>query len=129
MVSEKDLTNWESADRWEVQLRRGSLELAVLASLWEEARYGLEILQYMEDTAELTVVEGTVYPLLTRLRALGLVSTEWEESDQGHPRKYYALTEAGRERVLAMNRVWARFAQRIDKLLLPLLLRDMDEVD
>jgi PadR family transcriptional regulator, regulatory protein PadR len=66
------------------------------------------------------VAEGTVYPLLTRLRTLGLVESEWVESDSGHPRKYYSLTAAGRERALEMGRTWARFAASLNNLLTPL---------
>src|SRR6267142_2073054 len=83
-------------DKWEVQLRKGSLELAILASLWSGELYGLEILRRLESVSDLVVSEGTVYPLLSRLKALGLVRSEWIESDAGHPRKYYALTPAGR---------------------------------
>jgi PadR family transcriptional regulator PadR len=65
-------------------------------------------------------VEGTVYPLLSRLRALGLVDSQWVESDSGHPRKYYRLTDAGRDRALEMSRIWARFSASMSNLLGPL---------
>lgn len=107
-------------DKWEVQLRKGGLELAILASLWGGRLYGLEILRRLESDSDLIVSEGTVYPLLNRLKALGLVSSEWVESDAGHPRKYYALTTAGRERALEMFRAWTRFSNSIGKLLAPL---------
>ncbi len=110
----------ESADKWEVQLRKGSLELAILAALWGGRLYGLEILRHLESGSDLVVAEGTVYPLLTRLRALGLVESEWVESDSGHPRKYYSLTAAGRERALEMGRTWARFAASLSNLLMPM---------
>jgi PadR family transcriptional regulator PadR len=110
----------ESAEKWEVQLRKGSLELAILASLWDGRLYGLEILRYLESKSELVVVEGTAYPLLNRLRALGLVESEWVESDQGHPRKYYSLTAAGRQRAVDMSRIWARFSGSMTNLLVPL---------
>ncbi|HKD03693.1 MAG TPA: PadR family transcriptional regulator [Terriglobales bacterium] len=110
----------DAPDKWEVQLRKGCLELAVLASLWEGKVYGLEILRRLETVSNLVVSEGTVYPLLTRLKALGLVTSEWVESDAGHPRKYYALTRAGRERALEMARVWARFSASVSKLITPL---------
>jgi len=110
----------DASDKWEVQLRKGCLELAVLASLWEGKVYGLEILRRLETVSNLVVSEGTVYPLLTRLKALGLVTSEWVESDAGHPRKYYALTRAGRERALEMARVWARFSASVSKLITPL---------
>jgi PadR family transcriptional regulator, regulatory protein PadR len=110
----------ESAEKWEVQLRKGSLELAILAALWEGRLYGLEILRHLESNSDLIVVEGTVYPLLNRLRALGLVESEWVESEFGHPRKYYRLTAAGRQRALEMTRIWDRFSASMSNLLEPL---------
>jgi PadR family transcriptional regulator, regulatory protein PadR len=110
----------ESPDKWEVQLRKGSLELAILATLWNGRLYGLEILRDLETRSDLVVVEGTVYPLLSRLRALGLVESEWVESDLGHPRKYYRITAEGRQRALEMARIWARFSTRMTNLLEPL---------
>jgi PadR family transcriptional regulator PadR len=110
----------ESADKWEVQLRKGCLELAILAALWDGKLYGLEILRRLESDSDLIVSEGTVYPLLSRLKALGLVRSEWVESDVGHPRKYYALTAAGKERAREMAGMWARFSSSMGKLLAPL---------
>ena len=108
------------SDKWEVQLRKGCLELAILAALWGGRRYGLEVLRRLESDSDLIVSEGTVYPLLSRLRALGLVQSEWVESDTGHPRKYYALTTAGRQRALEMAAIWARFSSSMSRLLAPL---------
>jgi PadR family transcriptional regulator PadR len=108
------------ADKWEVQLRKGCLELAILASLWDEKLYGLEILRRMESASHLVVSEGTVYPLLSRLKSLGLVQATWVESEAGHPRKYYALTKAGRERAQGMAAIWKRFSSSMDRLLEPL---------
>jgi PadR family transcriptional regulator, regulatory protein PadR len=110
----------EAADKWEVQLRKGCLELAMLAALWEGKLYGLEILRRLESDSDLIVSEGTVYPLLSRLKSLGLVKSEWVESEAGHPRKYYALTPAGRKRALDMTGIWARFSSSMSKLLAPL---------
>ena len=110
----------EGGEKWEVQLRKGSLELAILAALWEGRLYGLEILRYLESNSDLIVVEGTVYPLLNRLRALGLVESEWVESEFGHPRKYYRLTVDGRHRALEMNRIWIRFSTSMANVLRPL---------
>ena len=107
-------------DKWEVQLRKGCLELAILASLWNGRVYGLEILRRLEQVSNLVVSEGTVYPLLSRLKSLGLVDSQWVESDAGHPRKYYFLTKAGRQRAIAMSRVWERFSTSLSKLLDPL---------
>ena len=110
----------ESPDKWEVQLRKGCLELAILAALWDGKLYGLEILRRLESDSDLIVSEGTVYPLLSRLKALGLVRSEWVESDAGHPRKYYTLTTAGKARAREMTTVWARFSSSMEKLLAPL---------
>src|SRR5208282_1546929 len=110
----------ESADKWEIQLRKGCLELAILAALWDGKRYGLEILRRLESDSDLIVSEGTVYPLLSRLKALELLQSEWVESDGGHPRKYYALTSAGKRRVREMAGMWTRFSSSMSRLLAPI---------
>jgi len=91
-----------------------------LAALWGGKLYGLEILRRLESDSDLIVSEGTVYPLLSRLKGLGLVRSEWVESGAGHPRKYYALTAAGKQRALEMAAIWARFSSSMSKLLAPL---------
>lgn len=110
----------QAAEKWEVQLRKGCLELAILAALWDGRLYGLEILRRLESDSDLVVSEGTVYPLLSRLRALGLVDSEWVEANTGHPRKYYALTAAGKKRAREMAETWSRFSASMGKLLAPL---------
>ncbi len=107
-------------DKWEVQLRKGCLELAILAALWDGRRYGLEILRIVESDSELIISEGTIYPLLARLKALGFVESEWVESEAGHPRKYYALTANGRQRALEMEGAWQKFLSSMGRLLAPL---------
>jgi len=107
----------QSADKWEVQLRKGCLELAVLAALWDQKLYGLEILRRLESDSDLVVSDGTVYPLLSRLKTLGLVRSEWIVAEVGHPRRYYALTAAGKRRALDMARIWTRFTSSMSRLL------------
>ena len=119
-MKERDGGERESGDKWEVQLRKGCLELAILAALWDGRRYGLEILRRLESDSDLIVSEGTVYPLLSRLKAIGLVRSEWVASDAGHPRKYYALTQAGKQRAIEMAATWTRFSASMSKLLAPL---------
>lgn len=119
-MTRKPLEELEIAEKWEAQLRKGSLELAVLAALWEGRLYGLEILRRLESDSDLIVAEGTVYPLLSRMKALGFVESEWVESDSGHPRKYYWLTSPGRQRALEMARIWKRFSASLNDLLAPL---------
>ncbi len=116
----REANEQDPGDKWEVQLRKGCLELAILAALWDGKLYGLEILRRLESDSDLIVSEGTVYPLLSRLKVLGLVRSEWVESDAGHPRKYYALTPAGRQRGREMAAMWTRFAASMERLLAPL---------
>ncbi len=108
-------------EKWEVQLRKGCLELAVLGILWPEKLYGLEILRRLEKDSDMALSAGTVYPLLARLKAEELLESEWVEADAGHPRKYYRLTAAGRRRAIEMARMWTAFASSLGDLLSPLL--------
>ena len=79
----------DQPDRWEAQLRKGALEMAALASLWRGRLYGLEIIRFLERNSRLVLAEGTIYPILNRLKAEGLLTSEWVEAEAGHPRKYY----------------------------------------
>jgi PadR family transcriptional regulator, regulatory protein PadR len=108
-------------DKWEVQLRKGCLELAILGCLWPGKLYGLEILRRLESDSDLVLSAGTVYPLLSRLKAEGLLKSEWVEADAGHPRKYYQLTPGGRRRAVEMAKMWARFSTNLKGLLSPVL--------
>lgn len=110
----------DATEKWEVQLRKGCLELAILASVWERKLYGLEILRRLENGSGLVVAEGTVYPLLSRLKAEGLLDSEWVEAEAGHPRKYYRLTPLGRKRAAEMARVWSEFTESVEGLVAPL---------
>ncbi len=111
------------AERWEAQIRKGCLELAILASLWKRRLYGLEILRALEGSASLGLAEGTLYLILSRLKSEGLVDSEWVDARSGHPRKYYWLTEAGKKRLNQMAQFWTRFSANLDDLLEPLLGR------
>jgi len=91
-------------DNWTTQLRKGWLELCILNALVGRERYGYELVKTLVDMPRLGVTEGTIYPLLSRLRVQGLVATRLEESPEGPARKYYALTDLGRRAVTLMNR-------------------------
>jgi PadR family transcriptional regulator PadR len=111
----------EPDEKWEAQLRKGCLELAILASLWGARLYGLEILRKLEESSDLVVAEGTVYPILGRLKDEGLLQSEWVEAEAGHPRKYYWLTSAGRQKAAMMAEFWNGFAAKLNHLLKPVL--------
>ena len=115
-LAETDKSDDEVA-KWETQLRKGGLSLAVLASLHPGRLYGLELLRRLETEAGMSVPEGTIYPLLSRLKAAGLVASEWVESEAGHPRKYYTLTDRGRRRLCEMASNWNSFTRGLDRLL------------
>lgn len=108
-------------DRWLSQLRKGSLEMVVLASLADDRLYGLEIL---ERLTALDVSEGTLYPLLNRLDKEGHLESEWETRQSGHPRRYYRLTDAGRARAREMARRWAAYNEDLAELMRPLMEGD-----
>ena len=84
-------------DRRITQLRKGILELAVMGVLYNERHYGYSLVRVLTEDGSISLKEGTVYPILARLDRDGLVRSEWVESDQGPPRKYYALTPSGRQ--------------------------------
>ncbi|MDR3774831.1 MAG: PadR family transcriptional regulator [Terracidiphilus sp.] len=111
----------EQPDRWEAQLRKGALEMAALASLWRGRLYGLEIIRFLEVHSQLVLAEGTIYPILNRLKAEGLLTSEWVEAVAGHPRKYYSLTEPGRQRLRLMAEAWTGFSGGLSRLLEPVL--------
>ncbi len=87
------------------QMRKGVLEYCILSILKDEDKYASEILGALKD-AKMLVVEGTIYPLLTRLKNAGLLNYRWEESTSGPPRKYYALTETGHLFLKELNGTW-----------------------
>ena len=107
MVAEKVFT----------QLRRGTLEFCVLALLQGEPRYGFELVKALGEVDGLVTTEGTIYPLLARLRRDELVTTTWQESETGPPRKYYRLTPAGRRALNGFTQEWTRFRDAVDELL------------
>ena len=86
----------DGKDRRITQLRKGILELAVMGVLYHERHYGYSLVRVLSESGAVSLKEGTVYPILARLDRDGLVRSEWVESDQGPPRKYYALTSSGR---------------------------------
>ena len=116
-MANPDSDKADDVAKWETQLRKGGLSLAVLASLAPGRVYGLELLRRLEAEAGMTVPEGTIYPLLSRLKAAGLVDSEWVEAEAGHPRKYYTLTDRGRRRLREMADNWTTFARGLDRLL------------
>lgn len=97
----------DSKDRRITQLRKGILELAVMGVLYHDRHYGYSLVRVISETGSISLKEGTIYPILARLDRDGLVRSEWVESDQGPPRKYYALTASGRQLFDALSQEFA----------------------
>jgi PadR family transcriptional regulator, regulatory protein PadR len=96
------------------QMRRGTLEYCVLALLAEEERYGFDLVRGLAEMDGMVTSEGTIYPLLSRLRRDGLVETTWRESSSGPPRRYYRLTNGGRAALDGFKGEWGRFRDAVD---------------
>ncbi|MEQ7010570.1 PadR family transcriptional regulator [Actinopolymorpha sp. B17G11] len=99
------------------QMRRGTLAYCVLAVLRDRERYGFELVRVLGAVDGMVTSEGTIYPLLARLRRQGLVETTWQESSAGPPRRYYRLTRAGRGSLDDFAEEWVRFRDGVDLFL------------
>jgi PadR family transcriptional regulator, regulatory protein PadR len=97
------------------QMRRGTLQYCVLALLDEDEHYGFDLVRALADVDGMVTSEGTIYPLLSRLRRDGLVDSSWQESPTGPPRRYYRLTEAGRAALEGFRQEWSRFRDAVDQ--------------
>ena len=104
-------------DRLLSQLRRGTLEYCVLAVLRKGERYAFDLVKTLSAVDGMVTSEGTLYPLLSRLRKDGLVESSWEESPKGPPRRYYRLTPKGRNALKDFTREWRRFRSSVDSLI------------
>lgn len=99
----------------QAQMRKGVLEFCILATLADGESYPTEIIDKMKE-AKLVVVEGTLYPLLTRLKNMGLLSYRWEESTSGPPRKYYKLTPVGKQFLKELESTWDELVKSVSKI-------------
>lgn len=97
------------------QMRKGVLEYCILSILKDGEAYTSDILDTLKD-AKMLVVEGTIYPLLTRLKNAGLLNYRWEESTSGPPRKYYELTETGKLFLNELNTTWSELQQAVNRV-------------
>ena len=104
-----------NAENVKSQMRKGILEYCILLLLKKEPAYTSDIIQKLQE-AKLIVVEGTLYPLLTRLKNGGLLGYQWVESTQGPPRKYYSLTEQGEAFLLELENSWQELNDTINHI-------------
>ncbi|WP_058300496.1 PadR family transcriptional regulator [Gorillibacterium timonense] len=101
---------------WKSQVRRGLLEFCILRLIGSQPRYGYELVTTLNRWEFLAVTEGTLYPLLRRLLKEKCIDSYWKESEAGPPRKYYTLTESGRELLDSMSTEWEKVTQAIEEL-------------
>lgn len=104
-------------EKWDVQLRKGTLELVILAALHQKERYGLELLKYLHSFETMQITEGTLYPLMDRLKRDGLIDAYWHQEGDSRPRKYYLLTETGRHKQQVLVERWRRSVLDIENIL------------
>jgi PadR family transcriptional regulator PadR len=103
-------------DNWMTQLRKGALELCILNAIRDQSLYGYDIVRTLREVDGLMISEGTIYPILSRLKKDALARTTIEESPEGPARKYYHLTEHGRQELDRMNRYWQELRDGIDSI-------------
>lgn len=104
-------------EKGDTQLRKGALDLVILAVLKNRELYGLEILETLKNEAGFLIPAGTIYPLLDRMKREGLLNSRWVHSEQDRPRKYYKLTNKGKDRFDELRGIWTRFVKDIEKVL------------
>jgi PadR family transcriptional regulator PadR len=102
-----------SVENTQAQMRKGILEFCILSIIEKKEAYPSEILEKLKE-AKLIVVEGTLYPLLTRLKNMNLLSYRWEESSSGPPRKYFQLTEEGKLFLEELKKTWNELSDAIN---------------
>jgi len=103
--------------KWDVQLRKGTLELVILAALKKRKLYGLELLSLLHGFETMAITEGTLYPLMDRLKRDGVVEANWQQEGQSKPRKYYQLSEQGERKLSDLTMRWRKSVEDIEFLL------------
>jgi PadR family transcriptional regulator, regulatory protein PadR len=99
------------------QLRRGVLEYCVMALLQQDARYAFDLVRELAGMDGMVISEGTIYPMLARMRRDGSVETTWRESPSGPPRRYYRLSREGRKALLGFKKEWSTFRDAVDHVI------------
>ena len=104
-------------EKWQIQLRKGALELVILAALRGRPVYGLALLRHLQRFPTTAITEGTLYPLLDRVKRDELVSANWVQEGESRPRKYYQLTDKGEQKLAALAQSWQQSVTDINALL------------
>ncbi|MCC9070129.1 PadR family transcriptional regulator [Flavobacterium sp. F-65] len=110
-MNETFVTNWKS------QVKKGTLTFIILNVLKENEFYGYELIEQIKKHTEIEIAEGTLYPLMNRLKTENLVDAKWVEQETGIPRKYYSLTPIGIKTLSHMNEYWKNLENAIQKII------------
>jgi PadR family transcriptional regulator PadR len=108
--------NEDFLHKWESQVKKGTLAFIILTLLKNKEMYGYEIIEYVLKQTSIDIAEGTLYPLLNRLKTDGLIFSKWVEQSSGIPRKYYSLTPDGELTLKEMAQSWEYLNQSIEKI-------------
>lgn len=111
------LENKQLIDKWESQLKKGMLDFVILLCLQLQESYGYRLIRRIKEVSSLDISEGTIYPLLNRLKKDELITSKWVELESGIPRKYYQITERGKNVLSDMIKSWDQFNNSIKSLL------------
>ena len=110
-MNENFVTNWKS------QVKKGTLTFIILNVLKDNEYYGYELIEQIRKHTEIEIAEGTLYPLMNRLKTENLVDSKWVEQETGIPRKYYCLTETGTNTLMHMNEYWKSLEDAIKRII------------
>ena len=110
--------NVEFLRKWKSQVKKGILSFIVLKVLKNRELYGYELIEEVKRLADVEIAEGTLYPLMNRLKNEGLVTSVWVEQKSGIPRKYYRLTATGRKSLKEMHAYWLTLQQSIEEIII-----------
>lgn len=108
--------NIDFIQKWQSQVKKGTLSFIILIILKDSEFYGYELIEKVKKFTSIQIAEGTLYPLLNRLKKEGLVESKWVEQESGIPRKYYKLTKTGKNTLKEMMEYWMKLENSIKKL-------------
>lgn len=106
----------EFLNKWTSQVKKGTLSFIVLNAISQKELYGYELIEIIKNSTAIEIAEGTLYPLMNRLKKAGLTSSKWVEQESGIPRKYYVITKEGKSTLRLMRNYWKELEKSITKM-------------
>ena len=103
-------------EKWKSQVKKGTLSFLVLNAISKKELYGYELIEIIKKSTAIDIAEGTLYPLMNRLKKEGLTTSKWVEQESGIPRKYYIITDEGKTTLIQMHNYWNKLQESITKI-------------